>query len=167
MAKNIQVKPGKAGSVLGLIVGCIFVGIGLFVVIPTFGPFGIFWTLGAGAIAVVNGINVFSQKGVATHTIVVEDDFPQGNASIHSPEERLRRWRICTKRDWSLGRSTTNPASGFWRSYKKYQRGFPRFPPPAVEKGREMELPLDETKTPGGQHWCCPPGVSLVCTPVL
>ena len=91
MAKNSQVKPGKAGSVLGLIVGCIFVGIGLFVVIPTFGPFGIFWTLGAGAIAVVNGINVFSQKGVATHTIVVEDDFPQGNASIHSPEERLRR----------------------------------------------------------------------------
>ncbi len=68
MAKNIQVKPGKAGSVLGLIVGCIFVGIGLFVVIPTLGPFGIFWTLGAGAIAVVNGIEcIFTEGGRHPH----------------------------------------------------------------------------------------------------
>ena len=91
MAKNIRVKPGKAGSILGLIMGCIFVGVGLFVVIPTFGPFGIFWTLAAAAIAVVNGINVFSQKEITTSAIVVEDDFPQGDASAHSPEERLRQ----------------------------------------------------------------------------
>ena len=91
MAKNIRVKPGKTDSALGLVVGCIFVGIGLFVVIPVFGPFGILWTLIAAAIAVAHGVNVFSEKGITTHTIVVEDDFPQGDVSAHSPEERLRQ----------------------------------------------------------------------------
>ena len=60
MAKNIRVRPGRANSMLGMVVGCIFVGIGLFVVIPTFGPFGILWTLMAAAIAVINGVNAFS-----------------------------------------------------------------------------------------------------------
>ena len=45
MKRSIKVRPGKAQSAMGFAVGLVFVGIGLFVAIPTFGLFGIFWTL--------------------------------------------------------------------------------------------------------------------------
>ena len=48
---------------MGFVTGLIFVGIGLFVVIPTFGPFGIFWTLIAVAITALNGVNAFGRRG--------------------------------------------------------------------------------------------------------
>lgn len=73
MGKNIRVKPGKTQSMFGAIVGLVFVLIGLIVVIPTFGPFGIFWTLVAIAICGMNLYNATSDKGLATHEIVVED----------------------------------------------------------------------------------------------
>ena len=73
MRRNIRVKPGKAQSTMGFAVGLVFVGIGLFVVIPTFGPFGIFWTLIAVAITVTNGVNAFGKKGVASHEIIIEE----------------------------------------------------------------------------------------------
>ena len=47
MRKRVTYRPGKAQGAFGTIWGGIFVLIGLFVVIPTFGPFGIIWTLGA------------------------------------------------------------------------------------------------------------------------
>lgn len=50
-AKRVKVKPGKAQSKMGFIVGLIFVGIGIFAAIPTFGLFGIFWTAIASFIA--------------------------------------------------------------------------------------------------------------------
>lgn len=62
MRRNIKVKPGKTQSAMGFTVGIIFVGIGLFVVIPIFGPFGIFWTLIAVAITVTNGMNAFGKR---------------------------------------------------------------------------------------------------------
>ena len=91
MRRNIKVKPGKSQSVLGFIVGLIFVGIGLFVAIPTFGPFGIFWTLIAVAIAVANGVNAFGKNGVASHEIVVEDD--GGEETQSSSARRLEEAR--------------------------------------------------------------------------
>ncbi len=72
--KRIRVKPGKAQSTMGFVVGLIFCGIGLFVVVPTFGVFGIFWTLIAVAITITNGINAFGKKGVATHEIVIDEE---------------------------------------------------------------------------------------------
>ena len=39
--KRVTYRPSKAGATLGGVVGCVFVLIGLFAVIPTFGPFGI------------------------------------------------------------------------------------------------------------------------------
>ncbi len=41
--------------------------------IPLFGPFGIIWTIFAGLITYMNYKNGFSDKGVATHEIVIED----------------------------------------------------------------------------------------------
>ena len=92
MRRNIKVKPGKTQSTMGFVTGLIFVGIGLFVVIPTFGPFGIFWTLIAVAITVTNGINAFGKKGVASHEIVMEDD-GQPAGGQPSVEQRLEEAR--------------------------------------------------------------------------
>ena len=88
MRRNIKVKPGKTQSAMGFVVGIVFVGIGLFVVIPTFGPFGIFWTLVAVAITAMNGMNAFGKKGVASHEIVIEEG-EESDADGRDVERRL------------------------------------------------------------------------------
>ena len=45
MSKKIYVKPSKSQSKIGFVAGIIFCLLGIFLVIPTFGPFGICWTL--------------------------------------------------------------------------------------------------------------------------
>ena len=81
--KRVTVRPGKAQSTMGFVVGLIFCGIGLFVAIPAFGVFGIFWTLIAVAITVVNGINAFGKKGVATHEIEIDEDGKKASVYGH------------------------------------------------------------------------------------
>ena len=72
--KRIKVQPGKTQSKLGFFVGILFVLIGCFVVIPVFGPFGVIWTLIAGVIAFSHYKSGFSEDGLATHEIIIEDD---------------------------------------------------------------------------------------------
>ena len=72
--KRVRVKPSRAQSAMGFVVGLIFCGIGIFVAIPIFGAFGIFWTLIAAAITVTNGINAFGKKGVASSEIIIDED---------------------------------------------------------------------------------------------
>lgn len=92
MGKRIKVKPGKAQSMMGFFVGIIFCGIGLFVVIPTAGVFGLFWTIIAVVGTITNGINAFSEKGVATHSIEIEDtdNFVKQEESIESRLNKLK-----------------------------------------------------------------------------
>lgn len=71
--KRVKVKPGKTQSKVGFAVGLIFVLIGLVVVIPTFGPFGILWTAVAAFIAYSHYKNGFTEEGFATHEIVIDD----------------------------------------------------------------------------------------------
>lgn len=73
MSKKIRVKPGKTQSMAGFFVGVVFCMIGLFIVMPAAGIFGIFWTLMAVVITVMNGVNAFSDKGISTHEIVIDD----------------------------------------------------------------------------------------------
>lgn len=93
MSKNIRVKPGKGQSMAGFFGGLVFCFIGLFVVIPTFGVFGFVWTLFAIIITVTNGLNAFSDKGIASHEITIDDDisgYNQGGIdSVKTSEERL------------------------------------------------------------------------------
>ena len=49
--KRMRYRPSKGMCIFAGIWGLVFVGIGIFVVIPQFGPFGILWTLMAGAIS--------------------------------------------------------------------------------------------------------------------
>lgn len=72
--KRIKVKPGKTQSKLGFGVGIIFVIIGCVLVIPTFGPFGILWTAVAGFIAYSHYKNAFTNEGMATHEIVIDEN---------------------------------------------------------------------------------------------
>ena len=83
MSKKIRVKPGKTQSKFAMIIGIVFVCIGFFVVIPTFGPFGILWTGIACFIVYSNYRNGFTDNPMTTHEIIVED----GEGSI---EERLK-----------------------------------------------------------------------------
>ena len=91
MGKRIKVKPSKAQSMMGFFVGIVFVGIGLFMVIPIFGVFGIFWTVVAVIITVTNGMSAFSEKGVATHSIEIEDteNYEVKKESIEARFEKL------------------------------------------------------------------------------
>lgn len=71
--KRIKVKPGKTRSKVGFIVGIIFCIIGCVVVIPIAGSIGILWTGVAGLITVMNYWNGFSEEGVATHEIIIDE----------------------------------------------------------------------------------------------
>ena len=72
--RRVRVKPGKAQSAMGFVMGIVFVLIGLFMVIPVFGLFGLLWTGMAVVITVVNGLNAFGKKGVPTMEIYSEEE---------------------------------------------------------------------------------------------
>ena len=88
MGKKIRVKPSKAQSTAAFFVGIVFCLIGLFVAIPMAGPFGIFWTLVAVIITVMHGKNAFTEEGVSTHEIIIEDnDFIKKTKLINNTAE--------------------------------------------------------------------------------
>ena len=72
--RRVRVKPGKAQSAMGFIMGILFVLIGLFMVVPLFGLFGLLWTGMAVVITVINGLNAFGKKGVPTMEIYSEEE---------------------------------------------------------------------------------------------
>lgn len=88
---RVTYRPGKASGVFGIIWGGIFVLIGLFVAIPTFGAFGILWTIAAIAITGFNAYMAFG-KGYAGPEIHIEEDGAQYTESGDA-EERLTELR--------------------------------------------------------------------------
>ena len=76
MSKKIHVRPSGAQSKAGFVAGIVFCLIGLFVVIPVFGPFGILWTAAAGWITYVNWRNGYSDKKIDSHVIEIDDSNP-------------------------------------------------------------------------------------------
>ncbi len=78
--KRITYRPGKAQGAFGVVWGSIFILIGVFVVVPTFGPFGILWTLMAVGITAYNGYCAFG-KGYAGPEINIEDN------AVHTPDD--------------------------------------------------------------------------------
>lgn len=98
MSKRIRVKPSKPASLFGMIVGVIFIFIGLFIVIPNVGPFGIFWTLIAVGITGSQAYNFFSDKGVASWEMDIDTDTDTDTSMNHPSipinddfEARLRK----------------------------------------------------------------------------
>ncbi len=70
--RQYRLKPGKSMSVLGMIVGVIFIFIGVTQVIQ-FGFFGVVWTLIAFAITIYHAVNVFTNKGISAYQVDVQD----------------------------------------------------------------------------------------------
>lgn len=74
MSKKIHVRPGKTQSKVGFAAGILFCLLGVFVVIPIFGPFGIIWTIFAGLITYSHYRNGFTNKPIDNHVIEIEED---------------------------------------------------------------------------------------------
>lgn len=86
--RRVTYRPSKAQGAFGMVWGGVFVLIGLFVVIPAVGPFGILWTLAAVAITAMNGYQAFG-KTYKGPEITIEEDSAQtsdGNPSSPAPE---------------------------------------------------------------------------------
>ncbi len=75
--KRVTCRPGKTNGIFECIVGGIFVLIGVLMVIPTFGAFGILWTLLAAGSTACNAYRAFG-KGYAGPEISIEDDTSGG-----------------------------------------------------------------------------------------
>lgn len=92
--RRVTYRPGKAQALFGGVVGILFIGIGLFVAVPTFGPFGILWTLMAVGITAFNFYTAFG-KNYAGPEIHIEED--NGSEPEDAPAEhhaaRLERLR--------------------------------------------------------------------------
>lgn len=70
--RRVTYRPSKAQGAFSVVVGIVFVLIGLFVVIPGgFGIFGILWTLMALGITVMSGYQAFG-KGYTGPEITIE-----------------------------------------------------------------------------------------------
>ena len=83
MSKKIHVRPSGSQSKIGFVAGIVFCLVGLFVVIPIFGPFGIIWTAFAGLITYTHWRNGFSDKKIDSHVIEIEDTDPD-NVTVTS-----------------------------------------------------------------------------------
>ena len=88
--RRMHYKPSKTESVFSGAVGVVFCLIGLFVVIPTVGPFGIFWTLIALFMTVRSFAMAAGKADVGSYVIEDEGDKPsEKRENDQSAEERL------------------------------------------------------------------------------
>ena len=78
MRRRYRVTPPRASMVLSLIVGVIFCILGVTVVIPSAGLFGVFWTLVAACITAANALPLFTDKA-GYREISIEDDSDIGD----------------------------------------------------------------------------------------
>ena len=92
MKRKVTYRPSKAGTVLGGVVGVIFVFIGLFVVIPQAGLFGLFWTAVAVAITATNFYHAFGSSYIGPDIEISDEEEPLKAAAAAEPaEERLKK----------------------------------------------------------------------------
>lgn len=86
--RRVTYRPSKAQGAFGMVWGGVFVLIGLFVVIPTFGPFGILWTLAAIAITAMNGYQAFGKTYKGPEITIEEDNaqLPDEHPSSPAPQ---------------------------------------------------------------------------------
>ena len=82
--RRMRYRPSKASCIFGGVVGIVFTCIGVFVVIPSFGPFGIFWTLIAVGITVYQFAMAAGKVSMGSWSIG-----PAGDGSDRSAQDRL------------------------------------------------------------------------------
>ena len=90
----MRYRPSKTSCIFSGIVGIIFSCIGLFVVIPSFGPFGILWTLIAIGITIYQFAMAAGKVSMGSWSIEDEDGAGEssgsaGDGSGRSAQDRL------------------------------------------------------------------------------
>ena len=106
--RSYRYRPSKAQSILSAAGGVVFVLIGLFFAIPTFGLFGVLWTLFALGIAAANLYRAFSGKGYGSWE--VEEDGPSAPGGLDFEEklqklQRLYDQRLITREEYDRKRA--------------------------------------------------------------
>lgn len=113
MRRRVRYTPSKPSMILSLVVGVLFIIVGLFVAIPNFGLFGIIWTMIAAGITVANALPLFSDKAEYRSGMIIEEDDPSTapvNYSNRTREERLAELsdlyekRLITREDYDRRR---------------------------------------------------------------
>lgn len=87
-----RVRPSKSASLMGMIVGAIFVVIGL-TIVSNFGWFGVVWTLLALGITIGHAVNFFGNRGVSSWDVEIPqpEQSELHNGQLEDFETRLRR----------------------------------------------------------------------------
>lgn len=114
MRRRVRYTPSKPSMILSLVVGVLFIIIGLFVAIPNFGLFGIVWTLIAVGITIANALPLFSDKAEYRSGMIIEEDDALSPAPVNysgrTREERLAELsdlyekRLITREDYDRRR---------------------------------------------------------------
>ena len=99
MRRRMTYRPSKAQSVVGGVMGCLFVLIGLFVIIPQFSMaggfavlFGVIWTAAAAVMAATSFYRAFGKRYIGPE-IRIEDEEADAGFAENSAAERLRELR--------------------------------------------------------------------------
>ena len=87
--RRVTYRPSKAQGAFGMVWGGVFILIGLFVVIPIFGPFGILWTLAAIGITAMNGYQAFGKKYTGPEITIEEDNAQMPDVQPSSPAPEI------------------------------------------------------------------------------
>lgn len=87
--RRVTYRPSKAQGAFGMVWGGVFVLIGLFVVIPAVGPFGILWTLAAVAITAMNGYQAFGKTYKGPEITIEEDNTQMPGVQSSSPAPEI------------------------------------------------------------------------------
>ena len=88
MRRNMRYRPSKASCIFAGIVGIIFSCIGLFLVIPSFGAFGILWTLIAIGITIYQFAMAAGKVSMGSWSIEEEDGTGEGRGSAAGSSDR-------------------------------------------------------------------------------
>ena len=94
MRRRMRYRPSKASCIFSGIVGIIFSCIGLFVVIPSFGPFGILWTLIAIGITIYQFAMAAGKVSMGSWSIEDEDSAGEGSGSAGDGSGRSAQDRL-------------------------------------------------------------------------
>lgn len=91
--RRMRYQPSKWQSIFSGVVGVIFCLIGVVLVIPSFGPFGLFWT-GIALVITVSSFAAAAGKGSMMGSYVIDEEEleeePVDRGEPQSAEERLR-----------------------------------------------------------------------------
>jgi hypothetical protein len=94
--RRVRIKPSKSTSLITMIAGIFMIGFGIMEAIPASGDLGILFTLMVVAITAYSAFNAFSDRGLATQEIEIEDagDSDMVHDDVADRLERLKSLRM-------------------------------------------------------------------------